>query len=127
MATVAKAHAACKALPGVTYDVKWGKDECYSVGGKMFAVLGPYQKKGPSICFKVDDHRFLELTDHEGIIPAPYMAKHHWVLVQDPKALTDAELKDLIVRSHALIVSKLPKKVQATLAPGPLPLKRRPG
>lgn len=22
-----------------------------------------------------------------GIIPAPYMAKHHWVLVQDPKAL----------------------------------------
>ena len=121
MASKVKAHATCKALPGATYDVKWGKDECYSVGGKMFAVIGPGGTHGGpkgaawSIGFKVDDNRFLELTDIEGIIPAPYMAKHKWVLVQDPKALTDVELKELIVRSHALIVSKLPKKQQATL------------
>jgi predicted DNA-binding protein (MmcQ/YjbR family) len=121
MATKAKAHAACKALPGATYDVKWGKDECYSVGGKMFAVIGPGGIYGGpkaaawSIGFKVEDARFLEITDIHGIIPAPYMAKHKWVLVQDPKALTDEELKALIVRSHALIVSKLPKKTQAKL------------
>lgn len=112
MASVAKAHAACKALPGATYDVKWGKDECYSVGGKMFAVIGPYQKNGPSIGFKVDDFRFLELTDREGIIPAPYMARHKWVLVQDMKKLSDAELKELVVRSHALVAAKLPKKAR---------------
>ena len=41
MASVAKAHAVCKSLPGATYDIKWGKDECYSVGGRMFAVIGP--------------------------------------------------------------------------------------
>jgi predicted DNA-binding protein (MmcQ/YjbR family) len=121
MATKAKAHAACKALPGATYDVKWGKDECYSVGGKMFAVIGPGGEYGGpkaakwSVGFKVDDNRFLELTDMYGIIPAPYMAKHKWVLVQDPKALTDAELAELIGRSHALILSKLPKKAQAAL------------
>ena len=121
MASKAKAHAACKALPGVTYDVKWGKDECYSVGGKMFAVIGPGGTHGGpkgadwSIGFKVEDHRFLELTDRKGIIPAPYMAKHKWILMQDPKALGDAELKELVVKSHALILSKLPKKVQAAL------------
>ena len=121
MASVAKAHAACKAMPGATYDVKWGKDECYSIGGKMFAVIGPGSAhkgaKGAawSIGFKVDDHRFLELTDIEGIIPAPYMAKHKWVLVQDPKALSDAVLKDLIVRSHALVAAKLPKKTRVAL------------
>ena len=121
MASVAKAHAVCKSMRGVTYDVKWGKDECYSVGGKMFAVIGPGGSHGGprtaawSIGFKVDDFRFLELTDREGIIPAPYMAKHKWVLVQDPKKVTDAELKELIARSHALIVAKLPKKVQAAL------------
>lgn len=121
MASKAKAHSTCKALPGAAYDVKWGKDECYSVGGKMFAVIGPGGAHGGpkpatwSIGFKVDDHRFLELTDREGIIPAPYMAKHKWVLVQDPKALDDAELKELIKRSHALIVSKLPKKLQSQL------------
>ena len=110
MAAVAKAHAVCKALPGATYDVKWGKDECYSIGGKMFAVFGP-----KNFSFKVDDNRFLELTDIAGIIPAPYMAKHKWVLVQDPKALSDAELKDLIVRSHALVAAKLPKKTRVAL------------
>ena len=122
MASVAKAHAVCKALPGTTYDIKWGKDECYSVGGKMYAVIGPGGTHGGprgaawSIGFKVDDFRFLELTDREGIIPAPYMAKHKWVLVQDPKKVGDTELKELIVRSHALILSKLPKKTQAKLA-----------
>ena len=121
MAAVAKAHAACKALPGATYDVKWGKDECYSVGGKMFAVIGPGGTHGGSksaawsIGFKVDDHRFLELTDIEGIIPAPYMAKHKWVLVQDPKTLSDTELKELVTRSHALVAAKLPKKLRVKL------------
>ena len=115
MASVAKAHAACKALPGATYDIKWGKDECYSVGGKMFAVIGPggtyggSARAGPSIGFKVDDFRFLELTDRDGIIPAPYMAKHKWVLVQDMRKLSDAELKELVMRSHALVAARLPK------------------
>jgi predicted DNA-binding protein (MmcQ/YjbR family) len=133
MASVAKAHAACKALPGTTYDVKWGKDECYSVGGKMFAVIGPGGTHGGpagaawSIGFKVDDFRFLELTDRDGIIPAPYMAKHKWVLVQDPKKVGDTELKELIARSHALILSRLPKRLQAKLAAEPAAQKRRAG
>ena len=133
MASVAKAHAVCKSLPGATYDIKWGKDECYSVGGRMFAVIGPGGIYGGprsarwSIGFKVDDNRFLEITDIYGIIPAPYMAKHKWVLVQDPKALSDEELKELVTRSHALIVSKLPKKTQAQLGPGASAPSRRPG
>jgi predicted DNA-binding protein (MmcQ/YjbR family) len=28
----------CMALPGVTEDVKWGNDLCFSVGKKMFTV-----------------------------------------------------------------------------------------
>ena len=115
MAALAKIRAACKALPGATFDIKWGKDMCYSVGGKMFAVMEEHGKEGASISFKVDDHRFLELTDREGIIPAPYMAKHKWVLVQDPKKVSDAELKDLIVTSHALVAAKLPKKTRVAL------------
>ena len=110
MASKAKAHAACKALPGATYDVKWGKDHCYSVGGKMFAVFGD-----KTFSFKVDDNRFLELTDREGIIPAPYMAKHKWVLLESAKALPAAEVKGLLTRSHALVAMKLPKKTREKL------------
>ena len=122
MASVTKAHAACKALPGTTYDVKWGKDECYSVGGKMFAVIGPGGTHGGpkgaawSVGFKVDDHRFLELTDREGIIPAPYMAKHKWVLVEDLKVLSDKDLRELLARAHEIILAKAPKKFRDALA-----------
>ena len=83
------------ALPGATHDVKWGQDHCYSIGGKMFAVIGP----DGSMSFKVDDERFLELTDRAGMIPAPYMAKHKWVLVQDLKKADEAEVRALVKRS----------------------------
>jgi predicted DNA-binding protein (MmcQ/YjbR family) len=100
----------CASLPGATYDVKWGADHCYSVGKKMFAVFGP-----KNFSFKVDDHRFLELTDLKGIIPAPYMAKHKWVLIEDLKALPEAEVKALLARSRELVAAKLPKKVREAL------------
>jgi predicted DNA-binding protein (MmcQ/YjbR family) len=112
MASVAKVKAFCLSLPGATHDVKWGKDHCYSLGGKMFAVIGP----DGSMSFKVDDERFLELTDREGMIPAPYMAKHKWVLVQDLKRADEAEIRDLVQRSHELIFAKLSKKMQRDLS-----------
>jgi predicted DNA-binding protein (MmcQ/YjbR family) len=55
------------------------------------------------------------------------MAKHKWVLVKDMKKVSDAELKALVARSHALVAAKLPKRAQAKLDPGPAPHKRRPG
>ena len=112
MASVAKVKAYCLALPGATHDVKWGQDHCYSVGGKMFAVVGP----DGSMSFKVDDERFLELTDRPGMIPAPYMAKHKWVLVQDLKKADEAEVRALVERSHELVFAKLTKKAQREIA-----------
>ena len=112
MASVAKVKAFCASLPGATHDVKWGKDHCYSVGAKMFAVVGP----DGSMSFKVDDERFLELTDRPGMIPAPYMAKHKWVLVQDLKKADEAEVRALVKRSHELIFAKLGKKLQREIA-----------
>jgi predicted DNA-binding protein (MmcQ/YjbR family) len=109
--TIAAFRKHCAALRGATYDVKWGKDHCYSIGGKMFAVFGP-----KNFSFKVDDNRFLELTDLEGIIPAPYMAKHKWVLVEDLKRLSDKDVRALLTRSHELVLAKLPKKFRDSLA-----------
>ena len=114
MASVAKVKAFCLSLPGATHDVKWGKDHCYSIGGKMFAVVGP----DGSMSFKVDDDRFLELTDREGMIAAPYMAKHKWVLVQDLKKADEGEVRELVKRSHELILGKLSKKAQREIAGG---------
>ena len=108
----------CRTLPGATVDIKWGADECHCVGGKMFAVFGTRNKKATNVGFKCDPDRFLELTDVAGIVPAPYLARAHWVLIQDPKALTDAQAKDLVAHSHALIMAKLTRKERAAIASG---------
>lgn len=61
---IEKAKSLCRSLPGATEDIKWGADLVFSVGEKMFAVAGDCTAKG-GISFKVDDDRFLELTDRQ--------------------------------------------------------------
>lgn len=105
--------------PGVTEDVKWGTDLVFSVGGKMFCVTDT----GGSgrLSFKVEDARFLELTDRPGIVPAPYLARAHWVSLPDPGVLSSAELKRLLRHSYELVRAKLPKAAQARLGGRPMP------
>lgn len=104
-------------LPGATEDIKWGADLVYSVGAKMFCVflLEGNQVGGhtTSCSFKVDDDRFLELTGVPGVMPAPYLARAKWVQVKPGHALGSTALNELIRRSHALVLSKLPKRAQA--------------
>lgn len=101
--------------PGVTEDLKWGADLVFSVGGKMFAVTGTDPKEAGRISFKVPDERFLELTDREGIVPAPYLARARWVLVERGASIPTAELSALLRASYELVRAKLPLRVQREL------------
>jgi predicted DNA-binding protein (MmcQ/YjbR family) len=112
-AVFAKLAQHAMSLPGATQDIKWGADWVASVGGKMFlASDGPDPKAWTACGFKAEPHRFLELTGLPGFAPAPYLARAGWVSVNDPKALPLAELKALVSTSHALVLAKLPKKLQ---------------
>ena len=106
-----KARALCRTFPGCTEDVKWGSNAVFSVGTKMFA-LTTTEVPANHICFKVDDERFLELTDRPGIVPAPYLARARWVYVQDAAALSDAEAAVLLRRAYELVFARLTKKLQ---------------
>ena len=108
----------CGSLPGATRDIKWGADEVYSVGNKMFAVFFVDGRTTRNVSFKVDPERFLELTDRPGIVPAPYLARAHWVQLQEPDALSADDAKALLARSHALVFSKLTRKLQAQIDGG---------
>jgi predicted DNA-binding protein (MmcQ/YjbR family) len=108
----------CRDWPGVTEDIKWGADLVFSVAGKMFCVLDttPIGSGGNGrLSFKVEDARFLEFTDRPGIIPAPYMARAHWISLTTSKAMTVAETKTLIRQSYELVFAKLPKSKQREL------------
>ncbi|MBI3283352.1 MAG: MmcQ/YjbR family DNA-binding protein [Burkholderiales bacterium] len=106
----------CAGLPGASADIKWGNVLVYSVGAKMFAVTGANQEDSQRFSFKVEDGRFLELTDRPGIVPAPYMARCKWVQVNDAGALDDAEAQALLRRSYELVFARLTKKLQRELS-----------
>lgn len=108
-----KKHA--MTLPGASADIKWGSDWVASVGAKMFLAGGPEPGRWHSCSFKVDEHRFLELSGLPGLAPAPYLARAKWVQLRDAKALPLTELKALVERSHALVLAKLPMTIQREL------------
>jgi predicted DNA-binding protein (MmcQ/YjbR family) len=102
----------CLSFPEATENIQWGDDLCFKVRGKIFVVLG-LGKVPQQLCFKVDPERFAELVEHEDIIPAPYLARYKWVLLQRLDVLRRAELEDLIRQSYEMVVLKAPKKKSA--------------
>ena len=103
----------CSSLPAVTEDVKWGNDLVFSVGDKMFCVAS---LEPPFSCsFKVSDDAFDELSNQQGFMPAPYMARAKWVLVTDPSKLNKKEWEKNIKRSYELVKGKLTKKLREKL------------
>ncbi|HTK94148.1 MAG TPA: MmcQ/YjbR family DNA-binding protein [Terriglobales bacterium] len=111
----------CKTLPHVEEDVKWGHDLCFLVGKKMFCVLNLEPARGDKslLAFKATPEEFAELVEREGVIPAPYMARNHWVSLAEYAALPWRELQERIARSYGLVKATLPKKVQAALGAAP--------
>ena len=123
--TAVQLEALCDHWPGVTRDIKWDVDRVLSVDGKMFAVTPSDGGEGGRLSFKVAVERFLELTDQLGIIPAPYLARAHWISVTEPQRFSTAELEAFILDAYVLVRAKLTKKLQATL--GPLPTLKKAG
>ena len=99
----------CNKLPAVTEDVKWGNDLCFSIGSKMFCVVG--MSAPATMSFKVAEDKFEELSVSPHFKPAPYLARYKWVYLDDCSAVPSSELKEYIRQSYELIKSKLPKKV----------------
>jgi predicted DNA-binding protein (MmcQ/YjbR family) len=103
----------CFSLPHTTEDVKWDNDLCFLIGEKMFCVTG--LERSFSASFKVKDEEFNKLIEMDGIIPAPYLARYKWVLVENSSTLTKKEWELYISQSYEMIKSKLPKRILAQL------------
>lgn len=117
----------CKSLPHVEEDVKWGHDLCFLIGRKMFCVVNLEPARGDKslVAIKATPEEFAELVENEDIIPAPYMARNHWVSLQAYSALPWGELQQRIARSYELVKASLPKKLQAALSAVPAPAKAK--
>jgi predicted DNA-binding protein (MmcQ/YjbR family) len=101
-------------LPRTTEEVLWGADLVFKIGGKMYAAAA-LEPSTEWLSFKCTPEKFAELKEQEGIIPAPYAARYHWVALQTDDALPAAEIKRLIGESYELVLGKLSKKAQAAI------------
>lgn len=117
----------CLSFPDAAENLQWGDDLCFKVRGKIFMTLG-LDSVPRRFCFKCDPETFSELIEREGIVPAPYVGRYKWVMVEDPTALRDSELENLIRQSYEMVVAKAPQKrskSKRTSKPGKKKLKAR--
>lgn len=80
----------------------------------MFLVVGLSQVPATA-SFKVTPEEFADLTNRPGFAPAPYLARHYWVLVENIQHLAKQEWAHYALGSYKLVAAKLPKKVQQAL------------
>jgi predicted DNA-binding protein (MmcQ/YjbR family) len=109
----------CLSLPHVDEKVAWENDLLFRVGEKMFAVVALEPSHGVLMSFKCTPEKFAELIEQDGIIPAPYVARYHWVGFERFDAVPERELKELLTNAYHLVREKLPKKVRDGLESAP--------
>ena len=118
---VERARAFLLALPHAVETMQWGDNLVFwvgdkAVGGKMFCLLNLDAGAHGVVSYSAGPERFAELVEQEGVVPAPYMARIHWVAVDRWDVLRNAEWESELRAAHAITLAKLPKGVREVLA-----------
>lgn len=113
-------------LPHAVETRQWGNNLVFwvgdkAIGGKMFALInlddpGGTRLAKAALSFATVTERFHELLEVEGIIPAPYLARAHWIALEQFNVLRKPELEDLLRTAATLVYDKLPKRTKDVLA-----------
>jgi predicted DNA-binding protein (MmcQ/YjbR family) len=117
-------------LPFVEETMNWGNNLVYwvgdkAIGGKMFALVNlDFDAHRRVMSFSAGPERFHELVENEGVIPAPYMARIHWVALEAWNAIPARELEALLRNAHELTYAKLPQKTKDALKLPPAEFRR---
>jgi predicted DNA-binding protein (MmcQ/YjbR family) len=111
-------------LPHVVETMQWGANLVFwvgdkAIGGKMFALLTLDDDHKAVLALHVGPERYAELLEIEGVFPAPYLARAHWVALRHWRALRTGDLEEQLRHGHALIYARLPKRTRDVLAMPP--------
>ncbi len=105
----------CTKLPGAVRSIQWKGVIVFKLGGMLFAMMSSYdQGQKRELWFKADPAHYETLSRSRGFSPAR-RPRLQWVAMNDPKALTDAQLRAYLKRAHAVVASTLSTKKQAAL------------
>jgi predicted DNA-binding protein (MmcQ/YjbR family) len=111
-------------LPHVVETLQWGANLVFwvgdkAIGGKMFAVLNLDQDQKAIFSFPAGPERYADLLESEDVIPAPYLARAHWVAIRHWGVFRTSELEEHLKIAHGLVYAKLPKRTRDVLALSP--------
>jgi predicted DNA-binding protein (MmcQ/YjbR family) len=118
---VERARAFLLGLPHAVETMQWGDNLVFwvgdkAVGGKMFCLLNLDAGAHGVVSYAAGPERFAELVEVEGMKPAPYMARIHWVAAERWDVLRNVEWEQELRAAHGITLGKLPAKVLAVLA-----------
>lgn len=106
--------AIAKGLPHVTEHLQWENDWVLKVGDKSFFITAGETSSGYSV--KVGAEAFDLLCQQDGVSPAPYLARYHWVAVDVAEADWPLERHDTLIQdAYNHVMSTLSKKRQREL------------
>ncbi len=110
-------------LPHVVETVQFGDNLVFwvgdkAIGGRMFALadLDPGRSSHPVISFPVGAEAFPDLLEIEGLIPAPYLARAHWVAATGWSVFTTTQWQQHLRHAHALTLAKLAPRTRRIFA-----------
>ncbi len=86
-----------------------------AIGGRMFAHLS-LDEAALRISFPAGVERFHELLEREGLVPAPYLARAHWVAAERWDVFRHTEWEDGLRRAHTLTLERMAPKTRKLLA-----------
>lgn len=109
-------------FPHVVETMQWGANLVFwigdkAIGGKMFALVNlDADHHSQAISYSAGPERYSELLEIEGIFPAPYMARIHWVAAERWSVFRVPEWEAELRAAYELTLAKLPPKVRKVLA-----------
>ena len=98
----------CLSFPDARENLQWGETLCFKVRGKIFATIG-LDAVPQSIVLKCSPERFAELLETDGIVPAPYVGRYQWAMLERLDVLPWNEVQELIRQSYEIVAQKAPR------------------
>jgi predicted DNA-binding protein (MmcQ/YjbR family) len=106
----------CLGFAGAVEERPFGPETTtFKVAGKIFAISA-LEREPLTVSLKCEPELVPDLrAAYAAIAPGYHLDKRHWNTVTLDGSLPDDFVRDLVEDSYDLVVSKLPKRVQAEL------------